>query len=76
MLVNHASGYIEENNGNKYLISDNSVNENKLLVKKYADVWDGIKNEIKPMVAKKIILEKITWRLYLILTMTCHQTNH
>ena len=49
MLVNHASGYIEENNGNKYLISDNSVNENKLLVKKYADVWDGIKNEIKPI---------------------------
>ena len=45
MLVNHASGYIEENNGNKYLISDNSVNENKLLVKKYADVWDGIKNQ-------------------------------
>ena len=47
LLVNHASGYIEEKNGNKYLIFDDSVNENKGLLKKYADVWDGIKNEIK-----------------------------
>ena len=47
LLVNHASGYIEEKNGNKQLISDYSVNENKALLKRYADVWDGIKNEIK-----------------------------
>ena len=47
LLVNHASGYIKEKNGNKYLIFDNSVNENKVLLKKYTDVWDGIKNEIK-----------------------------
>ena len=47
LLVNHASGYIEGKNGNKYLIFDDSVNENKGLLKKYADVWDGIKNEIK-----------------------------
>ena len=47
LLVNHASGYIEKRNENKYLIFDNSVNENKELLKKYADVWDGIKNQIK-----------------------------
>ena len=47
LLVNHASQCIEEKNGNKYLIFDDSVNENKALLKKYADVWDGIKNEIK-----------------------------
>ena len=47
LLVNHASGYIEEKNGNKYLIFDDSVNENKALLKKYADVWDGIKKKIK-----------------------------
>ena len=46
LLVNHASGYIEEKNGNKYLIFD-SVDENKEVLKKYADVWDGIKNKIK-----------------------------
>ena len=46
LLINHASGYIEEKNGNKYLIFD-SVDENKEVLKKYADVWDGIENEIK-----------------------------
>ena len=33
-------------NGNSYLIFD-SVDENKEIFKKYADVWDGIKNKIK-----------------------------
>ena len=33
-------------NGNKYLIFD-SVDENKEVLKKYADVWDRIKNKIK-----------------------------
>ena len=46
MQVNHANGYIEEKNGNKYLIFD-SADENKEVLKKYADVWDGIKNKIK-----------------------------
>ena len=29
------------------MIFDDSVNENKGLLKAYVDVWDGIKNEIK-----------------------------
>ena len=33
LLVNHASGYIVEKNWNKYLIFDESVNENKGLLK-------------------------------------------
>ena len=45
MKVNHASRYIEENNGNKYLILDDSVDENKEVLKKYADVWNGTKNK-------------------------------
>ena len=44
LLVNHASGYIEEKKRNKYLIFDDSVDENKGLLKKHADVLDGIKN--------------------------------
>ena len=32
LLVNHASQCIEEKNGNKYLIFDDSVNENKGLL--------------------------------------------
>ena len=47
MLINHASGYIEEKNGNKYLVFYDSVNVNKALIKKYADIWDGIRNGIK-----------------------------
>ena len=46
LRINHASGYIEEKNGNEYLIFD-SVDENKEVLKKYAHVWDGIKNKIK-----------------------------
>ena len=37
---------ILKKNGNKYLIFD-SVDENKQVLKKYGDVWDGIKNKIK-----------------------------
>ena len=34
LLVNHASGYIQEKNENKYLTFDDSVNENKKVTKK------------------------------------------
>ena len=46
LRINHAGRYIEERNGNKYLIF-NSVYENKEVLKKYAVVWDGIKNKIR-----------------------------
>ena len=41
-----ASGYIEEINENKYLIFD-SIDENKELLKKYNDVFNGIMGKIK-----------------------------
>ena len=44
LRINNASGYIEEKNGNKYLIFD-SVDENKEVLKKYEEVWEGIKKE-------------------------------
>ena len=56
MLVNHASGYIEEKNGNKYLIFD-STDENEDLLKKYNDVWNVIKNKIE--VVASVIMKKI-----------------
>ena len=52
LLVNHASVYIEEKNGNKYLIFNDSINENKELLIKYADVWD----EIMRLLVGRIIL--------------------
>ena len=48
MLINQASGYIEEKNGNKYLIFYDIVNKNKELQKNdFGDFWDENKNEIK-----------------------------
>ena len=46
MIVNHASGYIKEKAVNKYLIFD-STDENKELLKKYYDVWNGIRDKMK-----------------------------
>ena len=69
LQVNHANGYIEEKNENKYLIFD-SKDENKELPKKYADVWNGIKN--KNTIVVRVIMKKITRELNLILMMTYH----
>ena len=46
LLIDHASGYIEEKGTNKYLVFD-STNENKELLKKYNNVWNGIRDKIK-----------------------------
>ena len=73
LRINHASGYIEEKSRNKYLILDDFVDENKELIKRYGDVWNGIRNKIKAINGgKKMIMEKIKWKLTLILTMACH----
>ena len=46
LIIGKAIGHIEENNGNKYLVFD-STDENKEVLKKYTELWDGIKNEIE-----------------------------
>ena len=46
LIIAHANGYIEEKGVNKYLVFD-STDENKELLKKHNDVWNGIKNKIK-----------------------------
>ena len=45
-IIGKVDGYIEENNGNKYLVFD-SIDENKAVLKRYTERWDGIKNEIQ-----------------------------
>ena len=51
LTISHASGYIEEKDVNKYLIFDStelhSTDENKELLKKYNDAFNGIRNKIK-----------------------------
>ena len=46
LCITHASRYIKETNENKYLIFD-SIDENKELLKKYNDVFNGIMGKIK-----------------------------
>ena len=45
-------GHIEEKNGNKYLVFD-STDENKEVLKKSAEPWDGIKSKIETNDGKK-----------------------
>ena len=47
----------KKKNGNEYLIFD-SIDENKELLKKYNDVWGGIKNKIEAVGSRKYDYEK------------------
>ena len=57
LLVNHTNKFIEQKNGNKYLIFD-STDENKELLKIYNDVWNGIKNKIEEVSSGECDYEK------------------
>ena len=46
LRVDHVGGYIEEKGANKYLAFD-STKENKELLNKYSDVFNGIREKIK-----------------------------
>ena len=55
--ITHANGYIEEKDANKYLVFD-STNENKELLKKYNDVFNGIRDKIKEINSNECDYEK------------------
>ena len=46
LITGKVDGHIEEKNGSKYLVFD-STDENKEVLKKYRELWYGIKNEIE-----------------------------
>ena len=46
LIFGKVDGFIEEKNGSKYLVFD-STDENKEVLKKYTELWNGIKNEIE-----------------------------
>ena len=71
LLVNHASEYIEEKGVNNFLIFD-STDENKELLKKYNDVWNGVKNKIEEVSSDKCDYEKDYMKIKLNLMMTYH----
>ena len=55
--IDHASGYIKEKGVNKYLVFD-STDENKELLKKYNDVFNGIRDKIKEVCSDECDYEK------------------
>ena len=58
----HASEYIEEKGVNKYLVFD-SIDENKELLKKYNDVFNGIRNKIKKINSDECDYEKNSMKI-------------
>ena len=57
LRITHVSGYIEEKGANKYLVFD-SADENKKLLKKYNDAFNGIKDKIKEVCSDECNYEK------------------
>ena len=69
--ITHANGYIEEKGMDKYLVFD-STDENKELLKKYNDVFNGIRDKIKEISSSECDYEKNYTKLNLIQMMTYH----
>ena len=46
LMINEMIGHFEEKDGNKYLVLDD-VDENKEVLKKYEEVWEGVQKEIE-----------------------------
>ena len=55
--ITHVNGYIEEKGANKYLVFD-STDENKELLKKYNDVFNGIRDKITEVNRNRYHYEK------------------
>ena len=55
--ITHSNGYIEEKDVHKYLVFD-STGENKELLKKYDDVFNGIRDKIKKINSNDCDYEK------------------
>ena len=45
-IIDEMIGHFEEKNENKYLVLD-EIDENKEVLNKYKEVWEGIKKEIE-----------------------------
>ena len=72
LIIGKVDWHIEENNRNKYLVFD-STDENKEVLKKYTELWDGIKNEIETINGgKKVNMVKILWKLNLLRMIIYH----
>ena len=58
LIINEMIGHFEEKNENKYLVLD-EIDENKEVLNKYKEFWEGVKKEIETINSgKKIEDEK------------------
>ena len=58
LVIVEVDGHIEEENWSKYLVFD-YADENKEVLEKYTELWNGIKNEIKAMMVKMVNMVKV-----------------
>ena len=65
LIIGEVDGYIKEKNGNKYLVFA-FTDKTKEVLKKYTELWDGIKNLIKKINDIPGEYKKNLWRSYLI----------
>ena len=47
LMIDKIIGHFEEKSGNRYLVLDGDIDENKEVSKKYNEVWEGVKKEIE-----------------------------
>ena len=59
LIVGVVEEYIEEKNGNKYLVFA-STDKNKEVLEKYKEIWDKTKSLIKKISDKQVIMMKNT----------------
>ena len=59
LIVGVVEEYIEEKNGNKYLVFA-STDKNKEILEKYTEIWDKTKSLIKKISDKQVIMMKNT----------------
>ena len=72
LIINEMIGHFKEKNEKKYLVLD-ETDENKEVLKRYEEVWDGIKKEIETINGgEKIEYEKDLKKKDLSLMMICH----
>ena len=64
LRIDHASGYIEEKDVNKYLVFD-STDENKELLKKYNYVFNGTSDKIEEISSGEWDYEKYYMKIKL-----------
>ena len=70
-MINEIIGHFEEKNEIKYLVLD-KIDENKEVLKKYEEVWEGIKKEIEKINdGKKMNMGNIFKKLDSSLMMIC-----